>query len=786
MNRTERLLNLRAHSSSIIAAAIFILTAALYVRTAAPTLGGAFDSEEFQYVAYTLGIAHATGYPLYLLLGRLFTTLVPIGNVAYRMNLLSALLGAGTAVLVYLNALALTRRQIASVAAAALFAENAAVWRQAGVASVGPLHLLLVAALLYAMILWYEKRAPLWLAAFLFGLGLAHHRTVLLLAPAIVVFVLLVDSNILRRPRDFARNLFWLALPLLFYLYLPVFGSSTPWYSNTLQGFVAEISGGDAGGFLRTSMPDVIQGVVLVSQYLFDSFGYLGGVLIVVGAIHISGRSFKRSPFLQPNAPAQAPTPDSRLFLFLGLDTLLFMIWGTLYAGEPDRYLVMPFAFLIYWFAIGAGAVENLVERIDSRNQVGRWKAFLSFIPRSDPSTLRVAIAALLALYVILPFGDRFRIADWSTFDRVYKQWDEIFSLPIPRGAVLVGNWGQLNAMRYMQRVENRRPDLQFVGTLYDTAPQTEAAQNAFADGRAIFLAPGIAQPTGAYRYALLGPLLEVRDQPQMQAPAISFQANRVSSSSVTLVGWGLTTALEPYIPLTSIAPARTARVALYWRAGDAPNDFVVRINLYDPEGRLISQKDEPPVRGLYPASQWQRGEYVADVHNFLIPAGTPPGTYQFKMLTLDAETKKGKSDEIVLASFSVERITNLTRDQVFVARPLDVVVSDSIGLWGVGGLDEMHRAGESLGISVVWYAREDLREDFSAQFALVDASGKTAAEWSRAPIAFYPTREWRTGEVLKACYDLKLPDNIPTGEWSLTVSAGQGSVLLGRIKVTP
>jgi hypothetical protein len=768
------------------AAAIFVLTAALYVRTAAPTLGGAFDSEEFQYVAYTLGIAHATGYPLYLLLGKLFTTLVPIGNVAYRMNLLSALLGAGTAVLVYLNALALTRRQIASVAAAALFATNAAVWRQAGVASVGPLHLLLVAAILYAMILWYEKRAPLWLAAFLFGLGLAHHRTVLLLAPAIGVLILLIDPNILRRPRDMARNLFWLALPLLFYLYLPVFGSSTPSYSNTLQGFVAEISGGDAGGFLRTSMPDVIEGIALVSQYLFDSFGYLGGVLIVVGAIQVWGRSFKRSPFLQPDVPEQVSTLDSRFLLFFGLATLLFTIWGTLYAGEPDRYLVMPFIFLIYWFAIGASAVENLVERVISRNQLGRRQAVSSFIPRSDPSSLRVAIAALIALYVMLPFGDRFRVADWSTFDRVYKQWDEIFTLPIPNGAVLVGNWGQLNAMRYMQRVENRRPDLQFVGTLYDPGPQTEAARNAFADGRAIYLAPGIAQPNGSYRYALLGPLLQVRDQPQMQMPALPFQANKVNSSSVTLVGWGLSTALEPYAPMTRIAPARTARVALYWRAGDAPTDFIVRINLYDPEGRLISQKDEPPIRGLYLPSQWQPGEYVDDIHNFLIPAGSPPGVYQLKMQTLDAETKDPTRDEIALGSPSIERVTNLTRDQVFITRPLDIAVSDRVSLWGVGGLDETRCAGETFGFSLLWYARGDVGEDFAAQFALVDALGKTAADWQRAPIPFYPTREWRKGEVLKAYYDLKLPDNIPTGEWSLTVSAGQGSVLLGRIKVTP
>jgi hypothetical protein len=760
MKRFARLDKFRSHPDLVIGAAIFVGALALYIRTAAPTLGGAFDSEEFQQVAYTLGIAHATGYPLYLLIGKFFTTLVPIGNVAYRMNLLSALLSAGAAVLVYLNALALTRRHIASLAAAALFATNPAVWRQAGVVSVGPLHLLLVAAIVYALLLWRDQRAPLTLAAFLFGLGLAHHRTVLLLAPAIAIFVLLVDANILRRPRAIAKNLFWLALSLLLYLYLPIFGSHSPWYSNTLQGFIAEISGGEAGDFIRATPMQLLEGIGFVAQYLFDSFGYLGAALIVIGAVSVVPRWNRWAGALG----------DSRVLLFLGLATLPFVIWGTLYAGEPDRYLVMPFVFLIYWFAIGAGTLELFIER-----------AFR--LPIASRAA-QIAFAALLAFLVLLPFPDRFRVADWSSFDRVYKQWDEIFSLPIPRGAVLVGNWGQLNAMRYMQRVENRRPDLQFVGTLYDLAPQTDAARAALADGRAIFLSPGIAQPTGDYRYALLGPLLQVRDTRQTQPPAA--QKNIAVNSALTLADFGVTTALEPFAPTESIAPGRTARVTLDWRAESAVKNFLVRLQLYDPEARLVAQKDEPPVRGLYAAAQWQPGEYVSDVHNFLIPPGAPPGAYQLKMQTLDTNTKELTSGEIALVTLNVARATNLARDQVFIQQPLDIPLSDRVELWGVGGLESPRRAGETIGISLLWHVREDVGADFAARIALIDPSGKLISEWQRAPISFCPTREWRQGEILKAYYDLPLPDNLPGGDYSLSVNIGGGAALIGKIQIVP
>ncbi len=760
MNSSSLSVRIRNHPSRAVATVIFVLTAGLYIRTTCPTLGGGFDSEEFQYVAYTLGIAHATGYPLYLILGKLFTTFIPIGNIAYRMNLLSALIGAATVMFVYLGALTLTRRQIASIIAAALFATNPAVWRQAGVASVGPLNLLLIAAMLYVTLLWYEKRASLSLVTFTIGLGLAHHHTVLLFVPALVVLVLLVDPGILRRPRDIARSAFWLVVPLLLYLYIPIVGDCTPWYKNTLEGFFAETMGGEAGDFIRSTPPQIIESGVIAAQYLLSSFGYLGVLVVGIGAVSALPRFNRWTNLLT----------DARVTLFLGLATIPFAVGGTLYGGEPDRYLVLPFAFLIYWFAIGAAAVEEFIER------------HLSLITRRGAQT---AFAAVLALLVVLPFGDRFRVADWSTFTRVYQQWAEIFTLPIPRGAILVGNWGQLNAMRYMQLVEHRRPDLQFVGTLYDPAPQTDAARDAFATGRAIYLSPGIPQPIGTYRYALLGPLLEVRDKPQMQPPADP--QNIPVNSSLTLADFGISTALEPYAPTKTIVPGRTARVALDWHAESALRNFLVRLQLYDPEARLVAQKDEPPVRGLDPASEWQRGEYVEDVHNLLIPPGSPPGAYALRISTIDADTRIPTSEDFAAATLNIERATNLTRDRVFVQHPLDVALNDRVELWGVGGFDDVRRAGETIGMSLLWHAREDVGADYAARFVLIDSTGKAVSEWQRAPISFYPTREWQKGEILKAYYDLQLPDNLPPAEYSMAVGLGtQKPADIGKIQIAP
>jgi hypothetical protein len=101
---------------------VFLGSFLIYILTAAPSVYG-WDSAEYAATAYKLGVPHATGYPLYLLIAKLFTYL-PFGDVAYRLNVLSALLAAGAATIVYLLSLLITRRPILSVAVASFLASH--------------------------------------------------------------------------------------------------------------------------------------------------------------------------------------------------------------------------------------------------------------------------------------------------------------------------------------------------------------------------------------------------------------------------------------------------------------------------------------------------------------------------------------------------------------------------------------------------------------------------------------------------------------------------------------
>lgn len=236
-------------------AILFVAALALYIRTLAPSVAFLFDDTlEFQYIVPRLGIIHQTGYPFYALLGKLFTLAVPLNDPAFRLNLLSAVSGAIAVALVYFVARHLTHHLFAAVIAALLFAVGQTFWSQAVIAETYTTQMVIVAVLLYLALIWKEEtergngvgaQRRFYALAFAMGLGLTHHRLILLLYPALAVYVLVVNRNILRDRNTVWRAAYLFALPLLFYLYLPLrgsVGSADGTYENTLPGFFAWVT----------------------------------------------------------------------------------------------------------------------------------------------------------------------------------------------------------------------------------------------------------------------------------------------------------------------------------------------------------------------------------------------------------------------------------------------------------------------------------------------------------------------------------------------------------------
>lgn len=175
----------------LLALACFVSALALYARTLTPGLLTG-DSGEFQTLAYLLGHTHPTGYPVYLVLAKL-ATFIPIGDIAYRVNLFSGVMGALAVAAVYLCGRLLVRYRILAVVGTVVMAISTTFWSQAVIAEIYTAGAAFLAFILLALLWWDQKadKRVLFIAGLLGGLSLGVHMSVALLAPVVFLFLLL-------------------------------------------------------------------------------------------------------------------------------------------------------------------------------------------------------------------------------------------------------------------------------------------------------------------------------------------------------------------------------------------------------------------------------------------------------------------------------------------------------------------------------------------------------------------------------------------------------------------
>jgi hypothetical protein len=602
------------------AALLGLATAALYWRTLAPGLGGTVDSAEFQQAAYNLSIVHPTGYPLYLLLARGWIALVPLGEVAWRVNLLSAVLAVGAVLVLYATVVRLTGQPVAALLAGALVATHPLVWEQAVVAEVNSLNLLLVAATLYALLRWRAGAGPLEAAALLYGLALTNHRTSLLLAPGILVFLGLAWRAGRRiGPATGARSLAAVLLPLVLYLYIPLRAATTPWYSNTWDNFWREVGGESAWPVIRDTLTrPLLPRVALVLNLIFPGIGQLDARPLTllreatVGLATAGLAGLGALALLRRHVPTAAPAGP--LLWLYGLPFLI--IAGVMVIYDVDvigDYLALD--VLIAATGAGLGAAMLL-------------RALPARLP--GPAMRRLG-GGLLALGLLaLPLWQGWQHfparAEYGTALAARRAfWDQVRATSSPPpDAFLIGEWQQYNELRYLQTVEGWRPDLQ-PHVLDDLVAggHLDYIDQWLAQGRAVYLGYPSPDITDHFATQADGPLLRLTGRAEAARPAMEHAVNVRFGADILLEGY----TLQPPQPRAG----GTLRITLFWKALNRPQErLVVFTHLVDRVNieHKVGQKDDEPGRGYRPTNGWAPGQQVVDTLDMPIAADAPPGAY--------------------------------------------------------------------------------------------------------------------------------------------------------------
>lgn len=347
----------------------------IYLITLAPTItwrNEGADSGDLVTAAFTLGIPHPSGYPLYTLLAALFSHL-PFGEPARNVSALSALVSAGAILLLVRSGRALLESAVPfarwiPLSVGLAFAFAPAFWSQATIAEVNALSAFFVTALL--AVLLSKSAHRLELSALIFGLGLAHHLTIVLLLPTAM---LLLSSERYARTR-YLRALICALAPLALYLYLPLRAAAHPpvnWGDpETASGFYWVVSGEAYRQYaFATPLAEIPTRIGFIARFLVQNFTVIGVALGVWGAVRMSAHAALR-----------------RVFVGLSMAVAITLVFTLGYYSRDSFVYLIPF-FIIYAFWVMWGALEIL----------------LYLTPLSSAKWVRGLQAAVLIFLVLFP-----------------------------------------------------------------------------------------------------------------------------------------------------------------------------------------------------------------------------------------------------------------------------------------------------------------------------------------------------------------------------------------------
>jgi hypothetical protein len=252
----------------------------VYYATLAPDLTwahGGGDGGDLIVAAFTLGVPHPPGYPAYTLLARLFT-LLPVGSIAYRINLLSAVSAAVAAGAVALSVLTQNPQRdadeprleqcqstvvggqpsavvflkektdvfVGALAAAWGLAFVPLLWEQAVIAEVYAVYAAAAALTIWLSVRVHDKPTPIgvWILGLVWGASFGAHVAAIFLLPIIVWG--LVGTLKPVSPRHWIAFLVGVGLASLQWFYLPLRagkGAVTWGDPTTLEGWWWLVSG---------------------------------------------------------------------------------------------------------------------------------------------------------------------------------------------------------------------------------------------------------------------------------------------------------------------------------------------------------------------------------------------------------------------------------------------------------------------------------------------------------------------------------------------------------------
>ena len=480
-------IRLSTRRNAVIGGAIFVATFAVYILTICPTVYWE-DSAAFSAVNTILGIPHSPGFPIYVLLGRVFS-LIPLENPAFRSNLMSALWGSLSLLILYLLMLELfkemkTRRdapdrnrspvakewisQMGMVAGVLFLGFSYAFWLQTVRAEVYTLNIFLTLSLIFLLIKWSKEKDTnrcfklLILFSFILGLSFTNHPLLIItLVPAFLIFSLANDLRPILNLKKMVVLSSFLLLGISLYLFLPIRSHLSPainWGKpDSLANLFSYITRSSPSGSVATG-----SNVPYLNRFWFTlsfpviQFGLPLFWLGVLGACAM----FKQS---------------KRFFTFAFLIFLLNLLtsaWATDFSlrnYDLLGYLLPSLSIFAVWFALGLSCFSESILKVGriflpaSNRQDQCGASPRAWQNRNRANILEVFLCGLILSLPIFQIGRNFDRCDKRSDNWAYDYADRILDSVKKDALIVVEDDNTLTTLWYLNYAEKKRPDVKIV-----------------------------------------------------------------------------------------------------------------------------------------------------------------------------------------------------------------------------------------------------------------------------------------------------------------------------------
>jgi hypothetical protein len=225
------------------------------------------------------------------------------------------------------------------------------------------------------------------------------------------------------------------------------------------------------------------------------------------------------------------------------------------------------------------------------------------------------------------------------------------------------------------------------------------------------------------------------------------------------------------------VLPGETVLLSLFWQATQKPvQDHTATIELVDELDQVVLTQDIPLGHGRYPTSHWNANEQIVDLDRVRVPANLASGHYRWRVSI-------GSGQPIELGEL---RVTAPDRsfELPSIEKQIDQTLGNRATLLGFENVGCGIRNSECR-VKLWWQVKQDLPESYKMFVHLLDANGVPRAQADVIPQnGARPTWSWQPGEIITDEIALKIPADLPAGQYRLT--AGLYDELSGKRLTLP